>query len=122
VVGWVGGGVEVMGEQGWSETARDGAGCGRRLRNGRFNAAEAQDAAAIRGVPVVVRGRRLLVGAAVRTADAIDRVQGREEDQHRGDDESSHALIMHRLRHRHWSCRAGKSTCIAVEGTLTFDS
>jgi hypothetical protein len=39
----------------------------------------------------------LLVGAAVRTADAIDRVQGREQDQHRGDDEPSHALIMPRF-------------------------
>jgi len=36
----------------------------------------------------------LLVGAAVGTADAIDRVQGREQDQHRGGDESSHPLIM----------------------------
>ena len=100
MVGWVGGRVEVMSEQRWREAVRDGGGCGRRLRNGRFNASEAQDAATIRGVPVVVRGRRLLVGAAVRTADAIDRVQGREEDQHRGDDESSHPVIMYPLRER----------------------
>ena len=51
--------------------------------------------AAVRRLPVVVlRGRGLLVGAAVGAADAIDRVQGREQDQHRGGQEPSHALIM----------------------------
>jgi hypothetical protein len=39
----------------------------------------------------------LLVGAAVRTADAIDRVQGREQDEHRGGDEPSHLSIMLRF-------------------------
>jgi hypothetical protein len=45
----------------------------------------------------VLRDQPLLVGAAVRTADAIERVQGREQDEHRGGDEPSHALIMHLL-------------------------
>jgi len=45
----------------------------------------------------------LLVGAAVRTADAIERVQGREQDEHRSGDEPSHTLIMHPLL-----CEAGR--------------
>ena len=45
----------------------------------------------------VLRGRRLLVGAAVRTADAIDRVQGREQHHDRGGHQPSHRLIIPRL-------------------------
>jgi hypothetical protein len=37
------------------------------------------------------------VGAAVGAADAIDRVEGREQGQYRGGQEPSHALIMRRF-------------------------
>ncbi len=46
----------------------------------------------------------MLEGAAVRAADAIDRVQGREQDQHRGGQEPSHELIMR------WFLAAGSRT------------
>lgn len=74
-----------------------------------MNAAEAQDAGAVRRLPVVLRGYSLLVGAAVRTADAIERVQGREQDEHRGGDEPSHALIMRRF----WTAVPGLLTIFA---------
>jgi hypothetical protein len=45
-------------------------------------------------VAVLLRGRFALVRAAVRAADAIDRVQRREQDQDRGGQEPSHELII----------------------------
>jgi hypothetical protein len=61
----------------------------------RIDAAEAQHAAAVpRIVAVLLRSRFALVGAAIRAADAIDRVQGREHDQYRHRQEPSHELII----------------------------
>ena len=57
-------------------TSRSESRCG-----GRIDAAEAQHAAAVsRMVAVLLRGRFALVGAAIRAADAIERVQRREHD------------------------------------------
>ena len=103
MVGCVGWRVEVMNMQEWGDAIRDGPGCCRRLWNDGLNATEAQDAGAVRRLTVVLRDQPLLVGAAVRTADAIERVQGREQDEHRGGDEPSHTLIMHRFL-----CEAGR--------------
>jgi hypothetical protein len=43
---------------------------------------------------VLLRSRFALVSAAIRAADAIDRVQGREHDQYRHCQELSHGLII----------------------------
>ncbi len=48
MVWWVRRRVEVMSEQEWCEAIHDAAGSQRRLRNGQFNAAKAQEAAAVR--------------------------------------------------------------------------
>ena len=70
----------------------DGVSTGAR---GRIDAAEAEHAAAVsRVVAVLLRGRFALVSAAIRAADAIDRVQGREHDQYRHCQEPSHDLII----------------------------
>ena len=45
-------------------------------------------------VAVLLRGRFALVGAAIRAADAIDRVQGRENDQDGRRQKPSHELII----------------------------
>ena len=77
-----------------SDTSRENPGrCDR--RGGRIDATEAQQAAAVsRMVAALLRGRFTLVGAAIRAADAIDRVQRRKQGQEHGGHEPSHALIM----------------------------
>ena len=85
-----------MGHQWWTSDARseDTGRCERRC-HGRIDAAEAQQAAAVsRVVAVLLRRRFALVGAAIRAADAIDRVQGRKQDHNHGGHKPSHALIM----------------------------
>ena len=68
--------VEVRPQWWVSDASRENTGrcehrCGRRI-----DAAKAEHAAAVsRVVAVLLRGRFALVGAAIRAADAIDRVQ-----------------------------------------------
>ena len=78
-----------------SDASREKTGRCEHWCRGRHDAAKAQHAAAIsRVVAVLLRGRFALVRAAVRAADAVDRVQGREHDQYRHCQEPSHDSIM----------------------------
>jgi hypothetical protein len=67
-----------------SDASREHTGRCELRRSGRIDAAEAEHAAAVSCVVgVLLRSRFALVSAAIRAADAIDRVQGREHDQYR---------------------------------------
>ena len=94
--GWVGWRVEVMRVQEWRDAIRDGAGA-----DGSCGTTESTPPRHKTQTPSddsrSCCEMLLLVGAAVRTADAIDRVQGREQNEHHGGDEPSHTLIMHPL-------------------------
>jgi hypothetical protein len=95
VVGRVCERVEVEPQWRVSDASRENTGRREYRCSGRIDAAEAQHAAAVsRMVAVLLRGRFALERAAIRAADAIDRVQGREHDQYRRCQESSHELII----------------------------
>ena len=77
-----------------SASRADAGRCEHRYR-GRDDAAKAQKAAAIsRMVALLLRGRFALVGTAIRAADPVDRVQGREHDKYHGCQDPSHDSIM----------------------------
>jgi hypothetical protein len=87
--------VEVGSQRRVSDTSRENTGRCEDRRGSRIDATEAQQAAAVsRMVAALLRSRFALMGAAIRAADAIDRVQRRKQGQEHGGHEPSHALIM----------------------------
>jgi hypothetical protein len=95
VFGRIGRRVEMGPHWRTSDASRGDPGrCEHRCHGG-IDAAEAQQATAVSCVvAMLLRGRFALVGATIGAAEAIDRVQGREDDQDRYCQQPSHDLII----------------------------
>ena len=87
--------VDVGSQWRMSGASREETGRCEHWYRGCHDAAKAQHAAAIsRVVVLLLRGRFALVRAAIRAADPVDRVQGREHDEYRHCQEPAHDSIM----------------------------